>query len=72
MYFTVKVVSQEEYEQFVAENTASETTATPTANATATPTGNVTPDTNTTATPTDSATATPTATPAAAVSPFRV
>jgi cytochrome c oxidase subunit 2 len=74
MYFTVKVVSQEEYEQFVAENTASETTATPTTNATATPTGNatVTPDTNTTATPTDSATATPTATPAAAVSPFRV
>ncbi|WP_136588711.1 cytochrome c oxidase subunit II [Salinigranum halophilum] len=69
MYFTVKVVSQEEYQQFLDEQQPSETataTATPsentTATATATPSGNatVTATPNATATATATSTATPT------------
>ncbi len=65
MYFSVKVVSQEEYQQFLEEQQSTPTpTATPsgnsTATATATPSGTSTPagDSTTTATSTSSGTAT--------------
>jgi cytochrome c oxidase subunit 2 len=57
MYFTVKVVSQEEYQQFLDEQQS-----TPTATATATPSGNSTA--TSTATPSGNSTATSTATTA--------
>jgi cytochrome c oxidase subunit 2 len=62
MYFTVKVVSQEEYQQFLDEQQSTPTaTATPSGNstATATPSGNSTSTATTTATATTTSTATP-------------
>ncbi|AUV81349.1 cytochrome c oxidase subunit II [Salinigranum rubrum] len=70
MYFTVKVVSQEEYQQFLEEQQSTPTpTATPsgnsTATATATPSGTSTTTGTSTATPSGTSTATPTSAPTA-------